>query len=105
MKNQNDLIFSIVGAVIGIGFAVGFFFTKREPVSPAAPETVVTTLVALPKVTVAKTNGLAGGGPAGGGGGSFGPPGGFGGGGGFSGGGGFPGPSGPGRNKLQGSRG
>ncbi|MGV3618670.1 MAG: hypothetical protein ACO1SV_25385 [Fimbriimonas sp.] len=67
MKNQNDLIFSIVAAVIGIGFAAGFYFTKREPIAPPAPQTVPTAAVALPAPEPARSNGLSGGGNAAGG--------------------------------------
>ena len=97
MKNQNDLIFSIVAGVIGIGFALGFFFTKREPVAPASPQSVITTPVALPAVEPVRANGLGGGSSQGmggfgggfpGAGGRGGPPAGFGGPGGPPGGGG-----------------
>lgn len=67
MKNQNDLIFSIVAGVIGIGCALGFFFTKREPVQPTPPTTVVVTDVALPTPAPAMANGLSGGSGAAGG--------------------------------------
>jgi hypothetical protein len=40
MKNQNDLIVSLVAAVIGIGAFCGLFFTKREPVTPPPPTVV-----------------------------------------------------------------
>lgn len=61
MKNQNDLIFSIVAGVIGVGFALGFFFTKREPIQPTPPTTVPTQLVALPNPEPAMANALSGG--------------------------------------------
>jgi two-component system, OmpR family, sensor kinase len=89
MKNQNDLIISIVAAVLGIGVSVACFFMKREPVAPAAPSAVVTTALALPAADPVMGNSLPSGGSAGGtGGGGF-PGGGFPGGG-FPGGG-FPG--------------
>lgn len=61
MKNQNDLIFSIVAVVIGLGFALGFFFTKREPPQPQPPTTVPTQKVALPDPAPTMTNALSGG--------------------------------------------
>lgn len=72
MKSQNDLILAIVSAVIGIGCAVAFFFTKREPVAPPAPTTVTLTPVETPKVEPSMTNALSGGGTAAGGFGGFG---------------------------------
>jgi hypothetical protein len=68
MKNQNDLIFSIVGAVLGIGFSVAFFFMKRDPVSPPAPQQVVTAQLAYPAAAPVVANGLPGGGGSSGGG-------------------------------------
>jgi len=64
MKNQNDLIFSIVAAVIGLGIAIACFFMKGEPVAPPAPQTVVTTTSSLtfPAVEPTMANGLPGGG-------------------------------------------
>jgi len=87
MKNQNDLIVSIVAAVFAIGFATGFYFTQRKPVEPTPAPKVVTTAVALPATSVVFSNGLAGGAAAGPGGGfgaaggrgPGGPPAGFGG--------------------------
>ncbi len=90
MKNQNDLIVSIAAVVVGIAMALVFFFTKREPVAPAAPQQVVTTDSALPTPTVAWSNGIGGGG-GGAAAGGFGGPGGPGGRGGFGPPGGFPG--------------
>lgn len=47
MKNQNDLIISIVAIVLGlIGFSIGFF-TKRQVTPPATPEV---TNLAPPKL-------------------------------------------------------
>ena len=66
MKSQNDLIISIVAGVFAIGFALGFFFTKREPGSPAAAPKVNTAPVQLPAATVSYKSGLGGGGAAGG---------------------------------------
>jgi hypothetical protein len=96
MKNQNDLIVMIVAIVLGIGFSLAFFFMKREPIAPPAPQQVVTTKLQLPAAEPQWANGLPGGGnnagsssPFGGGsspfsggsspfsgapGGSFGPP-------------------------------
>ena len=77
MKNQNDLIVSIVAAVFALGFVAGFYFTARKPVEPAPSPKVDTTAVKLPDTTVVYTNGLSGGGAAAGGGfGGFGGPGG-----------------------------
>ena len=66
MKSQNDLIFSIVAAVLGIGFSVAFFFMKREPVAPAAPSQVVTTALTLPTADPVMGNSLPGGSGSGG---------------------------------------
>ncbi|AIE85644.1 hypothetical protein [Fimbriimonas ginsengisoli] len=86
MKNQNDLIVMIVAIVLGIGFSLAFFFMKRDPVAPAAPQQVVTTPLALPGADPVMGNSLSGGGTGGAGGGGFG---GFGGPGGPAGRGGF----------------
>ena len=62
MKNQNDLIISIVAVVlmlIGVGVAMG---TARQAVKPAAPEAVIVTPPALPKGSVLSANSLPGGG-------------------------------------------
>lgn len=78
MKNQNDLIISIVAAVLGIGFSIAFFFMKRVPVTPTPPQQVVTTKLALPAADPVMANGLSGGGNAAGGmGGPGGMPGGI----------------------------
>jgi translation initiation factor IF-2 len=81
MKNQNDLIVSIVAGVFALGFVAGFYFTARKPVEPTPSPKVETSPVKLPDTTVVYTNGLSGGGTAAGGGfgGPGGPPGGFGG--------------------------
>ena len=79
MKNQNDLIVSIVAAVLGIGFSLAFFFMKRDPIQPAAPQQVVTTALAYPAAVPVMANALPSGGTNSAGGGSpFGSPGGFG---------------------------
>jgi hypothetical protein len=76
--NQNDLIFSIVFLVLGLGFMIAFWFMK--PVPPSLPEPTPVNLAppALPASNVAYANSLPGGsaqsGPGGGGG--FGAPGG-----------------------------
>lgn len=99
MKNQNDLIFSIVFGVLGlIAFGIAFA-TKPEPPTIPAPPSVTTTDAALPTASVQMGNALPGASGTAGGSGSFGGPGGFPGGpggfGGFSGG--MPGmPGGPG---------
>jgi len=81
MKNQNDLIVSIVAGVFALGFVAGFYFTARKPVEPQPAPKVETSAVKLPDTTVVYTNGLSGGGTAAGGvfGGPGGPPSGFGG--------------------------
>lgn len=69
MKDQTNLIISIVCGVLAIGVAIACYATKREPASPAPAPKVITTAVALPAATVSYTNGLSGGsGGAGGGG-------------------------------------
>lgn len=83
MKNQNDLIISIVAAVLGIGFSIAFFFMKRDPVTPAAPQAVVTTPLVYPAPLPVMSSGLPSASGGGGGGSPFGG-GGFGGSGGFS---------------------
>lgn len=40
MKNQNDLIVSVVAGVIAIGAFCGLFFTKRTPTTPQPPTVV-----------------------------------------------------------------
>ena len=89
MKNQTDMIVTIVAVLcmlIGVGVCFG---TKREAVKPAPPEAVVSTPLQLPAGDVVMAASLPGPGGAGGGGGGGGR-GGFGGGGrgGFGGGGG-----------------
>jgi hypothetical protein len=70
MKNQNDLIFSIVAIVV---FLIAFFVcygTKPEPVRPAPPAAVNLADPVLPSgVTPVMANELPGGGSSGGGGG------------------------------------
>jgi hypothetical protein len=78
MRNQNDLIISIVAAVLGIGVSLAFFFMKPDPKQPAAPSAVVTAALAYPAAAPVMANGLPSGGGGGGGmggGGGFGPPG------------------------------
>lgn len=76
MKNQNDIIISIVAGVLCIGFSIAFFFMKREPVAPQEPQQVTLTKVTTPDATVSWANGLPGGGNSGSGGsrGGFGGP-------------------------------
>lgn len=58
MKNQNDMIISIVAIVLGlIGFCIGFF-TKRQPSAAPSPETVVLTPPALQGAEVKMANSL-----------------------------------------------
>jgi hypothetical protein len=76
MKNQNDLIVSIVAGVFAVGFAIAFYLTKREPIVVPAVTKVNNAKLALPAADIAYTNSLAGAGGAGGAGGGFGGPGG-----------------------------
>ncbi|HJP82296.1 MAG TPA: hypothetical protein VJ835_02220 [Fimbriimonadaceae bacterium] len=58
MKNQNDLIISIVAIVLALiimGVCIG---TKREPIAPAAPEKVNLVAPALPQGDVVMANAL-----------------------------------------------
>ena len=76
MKNQNDLIISIVAIVLALiimGVCIG---TKREPIAPAAPEKVNLAAPALPQGDVVMANALgstssSGGGPSAAGGGAI----------------------------------
>lgn len=61
MKDQTNLIISIVCGVLAIGVAIACYATKREPSSPAPAPKVITTAVALPAATVSYTSGLSGG--------------------------------------------
>jgi len=60
VKNQNDLIISIVSVVLALIIAGICFGTKRKPVAPAAPEVVVVTKPQLPTSDVKMANGLPG---------------------------------------------
>lgn len=69
MKNQNDLIFSIVFGVlafVALGIAIA---TKPEPTPIPAPPTVVTESAKLPATAVVYGAALPNGGTGGGGGG------------------------------------
>lgn len=68
MKNQNDLIISIVCGVLAIGGITTLYFTKREPQTPSAVTKANVTTPVIPAGSTKMTNGLAGGGAAGGGG-------------------------------------
>jgi putative polyketide hydroxylase len=92
MKNQNDLIVSIVCGVLMLGGIATLYFTKREPLTPGAAPKANLTPAALPAGTIPMTNGLPGGSNAPGG--AFGAGRGFGGPGG-PGGAPFGGPGGP----------
>lgn len=72
MKNQNDLIISIVAIVLALIIAGVCFGTKREPLTIAAPEKVNLAPPVLPQGDVVMANALPGGGAAAGGGGGFG---------------------------------
>lgn len=80
MKNQNDLIISIVAIVLALIIAGVCFGTKREPMKPADPEKVNLAAPTLPQGDVVMANSLSGSGSAGGGPAGFGPPAGVGGG-------------------------
>lgn len=87
MKNQNDLIISIVAVVLALIFGGVFMATAREPVKPAPPEAVIVTDAKMPEGAVkfadslpgAAASGQAAGGAVGGGGGGGGKLGGGGG--------------------------
>jgi hypothetical protein len=67
MKNQNDLIISIVCGVLAIGGITTLYFTKRVPETPSAVTKANVTAPVLPAGSTKMTNGLAGGGTAAGG--------------------------------------
>ena len=61
MKNQSDLIVTVV-AVLCMLIGVGVFFgTRREAVKPAPPEAVVQSPLQLPAANVVMANSLSGG--------------------------------------------
>lgn len=66
MKNQNDLIISIVAVVLALIIAGVCFGTKREPATIPAPEKVNLAAPALPAGDVVMVNTLPGGSTAGG---------------------------------------
>jgi len=68
MKNQNDLIISIVAIVLALIIAGVCFGTKREPATIPAPEVVNLAAPKLPQGDVVMANALPGAGSAGGGG-------------------------------------
>ena len=66
MKNQSDLIVTVV-AVLCMLIGVGVFFgTKKEAVKPAPPEAVVQAPLQLPAANVVMASSLPGGGGGGG---------------------------------------
>jgi hypothetical protein len=70
MKNQNDLIISIVSVLIGVILTIVFIASAPTVTPPAAPATVDTEAPKLPAGDVAYANSLPGGtstGPGGGG--------------------------------------
>lgn len=80
MKNQNDLIVSIVCGVLALGGIATLYFTKREPQTPAAAPKATLTAPAVPTATVPRLSALPGGvGGAAGGAAAFGGARGFGG--------------------------
>ncbi len=60
MKNQNDLIVSIVSLVIGLIFAIVFYATEPQVVKPADPTAVDTAPPKLPAGDVVFANSLPG---------------------------------------------
>lgn len=64
MKNQNDMIISIVAIVLALIIAGVCFGTKREPIAPAAPEVVNLAPPALPQGDVVMADALPGAGSA-----------------------------------------
>lgn len=73
MKNQSDLIVTVV-AVLCMLIGVGVFFgTRKEAVKPAPPEAVVQAPLQMPAANVVMASSLPGGG--GGGASGFGPAG------------------------------
>jgi hypothetical protein len=75
MKNQNDIIISVVALVlVGIVFLVAFF-TKHDPVMAPAPEVIDTKMPPMPASDIVQADALPGGQGSGGGGGGFGGPG------------------------------
>lgn len=76
MKNQNDLIISIVAIVLALIIAGVCFGTKREPAAPPAPEQVNLAAPTLPQGDVIMANALPGASNSQGGAGGFGGPGG-----------------------------
>ncbi len=78
MKNQNDLIVSIVAGVVAIGVFCGFFFFgQREPQRPADPTPVPLGEPKAEEASITFGNALPGaqGGQGGGGGSRMGGPG------------------------------
>jgi hypothetical protein len=78
LKNQNDLIFSIVSVVLAAIIIAVFAFTKPEPKTAPSAEVVNTGELALPGADVKWANALPGGNQQSGGG-AAGAPGGGGG--------------------------
>jgi len=71
MKNQNDLIFTIVAIIVAIGALAGTYFTKPDPETFAPPAKVVTTDPQYPAGSVTYAPSLPGSGNQGGGGGGM----------------------------------
>ncbi len=67
MKNQNDIIVAAIAFVVLLIVVAVSFFTKRDPVIPAAPEVIDTKMPALPVGDVVMANSLPGGQSNGGG--------------------------------------
>src|ERR1700678_4007871 len=68
MKNQNDLIFSIVSIVLGLILVIVFWATAPQVTKPADPATVDVSTPKLPSGNVSFANSLPGGSTGGNGG-------------------------------------
>jgi hypothetical protein len=60
MKNQNDLIFTIVAIIVALGALAGTYFTKPEPQTRAEPEKVKTSDPVYPTGSVTYSASLPG---------------------------------------------
>lgn len=71
MKNQNDLIFTIVAIIVAIGALAGTYFTKPEPLTKPDPAKVIVTDPQYPAGSVTYAPSLPGSGNQQGGGGGM----------------------------------
>jgi hypothetical protein len=58
MKNQNDLIFSIVAIIVFLIIGGVAYGTKKDPVAPPVPEAVNTATPKMPEGQVVMANAL-----------------------------------------------